>query len=68
MIDELSPHERALFNIAMLDEADGHELREEHAFEAVAIAMAALGIKRFGELVAAYYDEAPLKREARSLK
>lgn len=35
--------ETALKNIALLDEADGHELRERHAFEAVSIATSALG-------------------------
>jgi hypothetical protein len=34
---------KALEDIALLDEADGHELREHHAFEAVAIATRALG-------------------------
>lgn len=33
----------ALRQIALLDEADGHELRLRHAFEAVAIATRALG-------------------------
>lgn len=35
----------ALERIALLDEADGHELKVEHAFEAVAIAGKALGDK-----------------------
>jgi hypothetical protein len=33
----------ALERIALLDEADGHELTREHALQAVAIATAALG-------------------------
>jgi hypothetical protein len=33
----------ALERIALLDEADGHELKEKHAFQAVAIATQAIG-------------------------
>lgn len=38
-----SPERKALEKIALLDEADGHELTARHAHEAVAIATAALG-------------------------
>lgn len=34
---------RALEDIALLDEADGHELTRDHALEAIAIATKALG-------------------------
>jgi hypothetical protein len=42
----------ALENIALLDEADGHELTAQHALEACAIATSALG-KHPSEIFAA---------------
>ncbi len=43
---EVSPTElrNALERIALLDEADGHELTRSHALEAVAIATSTLGM------------------------
>jgi hypothetical protein len=41
--DDAERLRKALEDIALLDEADGHELRKHHAFEAVAIATRALG-------------------------
>lgn len=42
MNDE-NKYREALERIALLDEADGHELTVRHAFEAVAIATSTLG-------------------------
>lgn len=43
MADEIERLRQCLEDIALLDEADGHELTREHAFKAVAIATAAIG-------------------------
>jgi len=46
----------ALEQIALLDEADGHELTVKHAFQAVGIACAALG-KHPSEIVARTFEQ-----------
>lgn len=50
----------ALERIALMDEADGHELKVEHAFRAVGIACAALGNKHPSQIL--------IDREARKAR
>ena len=59
LIAERDEARNALERIALLDEADGHELRERHAFEAVAIATSTLG-KHPSEI---YADRFALKEQ-----
>lgn len=56
---------RALEDIALLDEADGHELTVKHAFRAVAIATSILG-KHPSEICADRFRAAQAAREALS--
>lgn len=50
----LEKYIEALEQIALLDEADGHELTKDHAAKAVALATRALG-KHPSEIAAARY-------------
>lgn len=50
--EEVSPFQDALERIALLDEADGHELTWEHASRAVGIACQALGGKHPSQIFA----------------